>query len=683
MPPFFYDFFVFVQNNVYLCDFKSFVMKKILFLFLAIIATMPVFAQLEVKPGSFKEVPGFVNINTEKMYDDNDKPYAVLKIRTEKITDKQRRELLFQGDAQTFFEVEYQVGEVWLYISYYATYIKISHPDLSSTEFFFPYDMKPKHGYELTLTNKWDKSEEEEKIIYNYLIVRADQPNAMIYFDDVFVGEKEYSKSYPTGETHKWRIECDYYHPESGVAEILIGDPITIEKQLRPAFGFINVTTQPESGAVVFVDGNKVGVTPYKSERLKSGEHKVRVVKEMYNTMEQTVTVTDGKTTEANIKMTANFVNVSVTTDAQSDIYIDNDKKGTGSWKGRLSDGTHIFEAKKESHKTSTKNVTLVLGKDESITIPDPKPIYGILDVNSTPMGAKIIIDGKDRGTTPRVLTDVLVGQRTVRLEKNGYNADTKEVTITENKKTDLNVTLTIGKEISITTNGNGDKIFVDGKEIGTAPTKAVMSYGRHTVSAYNGNKSASKDVVVEQQGGIDHVYLTLKKETLASYASTGYKFLTLNASMSQYNNFSYGVTIGSMKKFGWFASVTTNFNFDTNADFECDAEHYVTIDGDSYYPEYTGTESYSSLSVMGGVLMRISGPVALRIGAGYGMRAKRYETNSGYWVKNTAMSQQGVDVSLGLQFNFRGFIVSIDGVTTNAKTYEMKIGLGYGLKNK
>lgn len=38
------------------------------------------------------------------MYDDNDKPYAVLKIRTENINNKQRRELEFGGDAATFLK---------------------------------------------------------------------------------------------------------------------------------------------------------------------------------------------------------------------------------------------------------------------------------------------------------------------------------------------------------------------------------------------------------------------------------------------------------------------------------------------------------------------------------------------------------------------------------------------------
>lgn len=130
----------------------------ILFLFLLSLSAM---AQLEVKSGSFKEVAGFVNINMDIQTDDNDVPFAVLKVKTENINDKQRRELLFQGDAATFIECEYKVGEVWVYLTYKATYLKISHPDLSSTEFWFPFDMEPKKGYELTLVNNAKLSEEE------------------------------------------------------------------------------------------------------------------------------------------------------------------------------------------------------------------------------------------------------------------------------------------------------------------------------------------------------------------------------------------------------------------------------------------------------------------------------------------------------------------------------------------
>lgn len=159
-------------------------MKKIFVFIFAVLLSLNALAQLEVKPGSFKEVPGFVNINTDKMDDDNNVLYAVVKVNTVNINDKQRHQLLFQGNAATFIEVEYHVGEVWVYLSSTpATYLKISHPDFGSTEFWFPFDLQPKKGYEMVLVNKTGMTPEAD--VYNYLVVTADQPNAAVYIDDV------------------------------------------------------------------------------------------------------------------------------------------------------------------------------------------------------------------------------------------------------------------------------------------------------------------------------------------------------------------------------------------------------------------------------------------------------------------------------------------------------------------
>lgn len=172
-------------------------MKKLLLLLMVIAGwAYNAFAQLEVKPGSFKEVVGFVNLDLDKQTDDNDQPYAVLKVKTENINDKQRRELKFQGDARTFFEIEYRDGEVWLYISYYATYLKISHPDLSSTEFYFPFDMQGKKGYEMTLVNN-AKSDIDEQKIKNMIDERLENVpvtstrDTIVVKETVVVKEKE------------------------------------------------------------------------------------------------------------------------------------------------------------------------------------------------------------------------------------------------------------------------------------------------------------------------------------------------------------------------------------------------------------------------------------------------------------------------------------------------------------
>lgn len=512
-------------------------MKKLLLSIFAILLSLNALAQLEVKEGSFKEVKGFVNINTDKMYDDNEKPYAVLKIKTVNISSKQRRELNFGGDARTYFEVEYKDGEVWLYISYYASFIKISHEEMSSTEFYFPFDLQPKKGYELTLVNK-SASLAPVKDVYNFMIVSADQSNATIYIDNEYVGEQEVYKSFKAGEKHVWRIECELYHTENGEAVIpnKEGENITVNKTLRPAFGYLNVTSTPEDGAVVFVDGKKVGQTPYKSDKLASGEHKVRVMKEMFSTVEKTFTVNDGQTINAPMNMSANFVSVTITTDSESEIYVDNEKKGKGTWSGRLSDGEHALEARKVSHKPTIKNVQLVLGKNETLVIPNPEPICGTLEVVSNPIGANIIIDGKDFGTTPRVLANVLIGTHELRLEKTGCAPVAKTITLDETNKLSINEKLSTGREIAITTDGTGDKIFVDGNYIGDSPLTTTLSFGEHEIAAIrgysgdinalkdlnggtlkginaidgvNGIKAAAKTVTVSQTGGATSVQLT------------------------------------------------------------------------------------------------------------------------------------------------------------------------------
>ena len=483
-------------------------MRKYIVLIVTLLLTLNVKAQLVVEPDSFKEVPGFVILDHDKT-DVNDVPFAVIKIRTRNIDDSQRRKLTFGGNLSIDTDIQYKVGEVWLYLTYHADYIKISHPDFSSTEFTFPFDMKPNGCYELTLVNNSNfGAAVPVKQQYNYLIVKADQPDAAISFDGQFVNMGEASKSYKVGETHTWSIECELYHPESGSATIVKDNAVTIEKTLRPAFGFINVTSTPENGANVFIDNKFAGTTPFKTDRIASGEHKVRVMKEMYSTAEKTVTVTDGNTTQANVALAANFVNTNVTTDSNSDIYIDNELVGKGRWTGCLSAGSHTFEARKASHRPSLKNVTLTLGKDESITIPNPEPIYGTLDVNSSPMGATITIDGRNCGTTPKVLYDVLIGNHELRLEKSGCAAVTKTITLDETNLLAVNEKLPTGREISISTDRQGDEIYCDGNYLGASPLTATLSFDTHNIKAVRDSKAVEKTITVSQTGGDSSVKL-------------------------------------------------------------------------------------------------------------------------------------------------------------------------------
>ena len=381
-------------------------------------------SQLRVVDGSFKEIPGFVDMSEKT--DDNNKPFAVVIIKTLNINEQERAKLRFSSDAMSYVEVEYRVGEVWLYVSYYASFLKIKHPDLSSApDFYLPFDMQPRHGYELVL-EKYNVAPAPDAQTINYLIVRCDQPDASICIDGSFVGMKEGSKALGVGEKHSWQIDCGLYHSESGEVTITEGEPVTVERNLRPAYGFLKVTSSPENGATVFINNNKVGTTPYSSERLQSGSYNVRVMKEMFSLSEKSFLVKDNETTVANMVLNPNFATLSLNTDPASDIFIDGERVAKGQWNGRLSSGTHLVEARKPSHRNSSLKVNLSNGENKTITLPNPEPIYSMLDINSQPMGAKILIDGEDFGTTPRVIKNILVGEHTLsretRLRETGKN---------------------------------------------------------------------------------------------------------------------------------------------------------------------------------------------------------------------------------------------------------------------
>ncbi len=176
----------------------------------------------------------------------------------------------------------------------------------------------------------------------------------------------------------------------------------------------------PEEGAEVFINGEKRGLTPLIINQLRSGEHEVRVVKTMYLPNSKKITIAEGQTYNENITLQANFANV--TLNAAGDIYINDERKAAGQWKGRLLPGNYKVEVKKASHRPSLATLSLKAGEDKTVPLQAPTPIYGSLDITSTPSAADIYVDGQATGQqTPYLMNKLLIGQHEVEFRKNNY----------------------------------------------------------------------------------------------------------------------------------------------------------------------------------------------------------------------------------------------------------------------
>ena len=707
-------------------------MKKILLLIFVLIG-LTSYSQIHVKEGSFRKIDGFVMLDKASHVDDNEAEMALIKISTENITAEERARFEFKGNAITFFDAHFMTGEIHLYVSHVATFIEIIHPDFGKTEYWLPENLCGYCGYEMVVVSDFNRPNDPVKPQTTYLVISCDQPDALIYIDDVFVGNGKVNKSFKIGSKHTWKIECDSYYTESG--SLTLNKKEVIDIPLRPAFGGLEVKTTPESGASVFVDNKYYGNSPCKIEKLKSGTYTLKVVKEMYKTSERTIVIKDNETTPVDLEMTANFSNITITTDSQSDIYVDEQFVGKGKWSGRLSQGTHFVEAKKLNHKTSSKNINVVLGKNESIAINAPQPITGHLDIDSNPMDAEIYIDGKHYGTTPNVIADLLIGNHELRLEKQGCAPLYKTIVIKEGETLSLNETMTTGRKVVVSSSCNTDDVYIDNKYVGKSPVTTNLSYGTHSVKVQRDGKAVTKNIdvlvgnsaievevafgkllsIISSAKG-DKVYVDNKyvgetplkvdlslethevevrrgklydqkriyvhetlersfyfdphKESLSKYLRNGVDFITLNWAYTSSPQHSFGITFGSLKGAGWFASLMSGLDFRGYSAGK--TEDVVQL---------TGESASSRLSVVGGLIFRMGGPVCGKLGAGFGMRTKCWEATDGNWYKNSANSTIGADITAGLQLNFRHATFSVDMVTTNFKTVEVKLGMGVNWK--
>lgn len=86
----------------------------------------------------------------------------------------------------------------------------------------------------------------------------------------------------------------------------------------------------------------------------------------------------------------------------------------------------------------------------QTISLLAPKPIYGSLNVKSTPVSATVYIDGKAVGETPMYLDEIMIGDHEVMMTKDGY-ADYKEwVAVKKGELVQVNAELRVAPEGAI-----------------------------------------------------------------------------------------------------------------------------------------------------------------------------------------------------------------------------------------
>ncbi|MBO4605627.1 MAG: PEGA domain-containing protein [Bacteroidales bacterium] len=254
---------------------------------------------------------------------------------------------------------------------------------------------------------------------------------------DAFIAEGRYYFQVESRFYETWAQDVDI---KKGMKEINVS--------LKPSFGLLKLNTVPE-GADVFVDGEFIGTTPIvQSDKIAKGDHSIMFRKKDYYVANQKISVKgDGSVqTVQSVTLKPQFGTVTVLCDDKEAELVITDPSGSEVFRGKSGEKvqlnsqlTYKIESNRPSHIPQSRGIigSTIEGRAVDVKVDAPVPIYGELQISSTPSRAEVLIDGKSAGMTIFSQT-ILIGEHLVELQKDGYEPLRFVVMIERDKTTQI-----------------------------------------------------------------------------------------------------------------------------------------------------------------------------------------------------------------------------------------------------
>ncbi|GEM_PF-3173730 len=444
---------------------------------------------------SFTALPNDLDARVNSsVKDQNGEKCALIKV----VTDQEG--FVWEGGMLGVRKVTRKTGEYWVYVPHGAKKITIKHDQLGVLrDYHYEKPIKKARVYEMVLTTgKVRRVVEPQKVEHVYLLINSNPKGAAFYLDGTYMGKTPLQSKVKRGH-YNYRFSRTMYQPMAGKVDLTeVEDEKEINADLSPDFGSLHVTTEPEKGGRLILDGNRLGQkTPATLDTLASGSHWIKAEKNWFEPVRRQVQVKPGQRDTVNLQLNPAYGHISVESKPRANLFIDNDPKGSGKFQTRLMPGVYTIRAEKQKHHADARTVEINRGDRRSITL-HPQPKVGFLEVITTPWHARITLNGREYGQTPEMISDLLVGQYHLVVDKKGYGSIQKDIRIQESDTLRLKKQLPEARMVKIKTTPRGARVHIDGQGKGLTPLKTELSFGSHKLTFYkNGYEVYNRKVEI------------------------------------------------------------------------------------------------------------------------------------------------------------------------------------------
>ncbi len=212
----------------------------------------------------------------------------------------------FRADALGIVAQEKHNGEYWLYVPYGARSLSFAHQGYFPLLYQYPQAIEEGVVYELRL-NSFDTATgaAAQNLTTQMFVLTHNPDDAKVYIDDMEVASEHgvFAAMMSKGE-HTYKVVADQYEEAEG-SFALADQPVRESVTLQPLFATMQIFTLPDNDFDISLNGEKVGVSPYKSGRLEPGNYRVHIEKKDFYPVDTLVRLREGDNIQFTCKLTS------------------------------------------------------------------------------------------------------------------------------------------------------------------------------------------------------------------------------------------------------------------------------------------------------------------------------------------------------------------------------------------
>ncbi|MFH0807121.1 MAG: PEGA domain-containing protein, partial [Elusimicrobiota bacterium] len=457
---------------------------------------------------SFKEEQTDISARQNKRTDSNGETCALIKVRTT------IEGINFDSNLGIVGMIDYAKGDYWVYVSPGEKRLEIYKSGFQKKVYDFPVAIKPATVYIMEVSGR-DESIEVGKDLCK-ITFRLNEADVYIARGDnapVKAKDKTTVFNLPKGN-YKYTFSKNGFQSLTKELNITVDQVLDISlvpgqnTTVMKMPGIVIISSEP-AGAEVFLNGQKVGITPFQDEVI-AGEYSIMLSKNMYNSYSASVVMAAGETKDLPVmKLVPKFGYISITSSpAGAKIFLDNQMIGnTPLTKQLIESGSHKLKTELDLYHSEEQPLQVNDGDEKNLTF-TLKPAFGSLVINSEPQGAELYIDNQPAGKTPYRNEKMASRNYFVKAQMELWVDAEERIEVIDGQKTEI--LLVLAKNYGgINITAPQAEIFIEGKKAGQNQYSSNLSPGKYVVTAKREKHRDAQQEVFISIGKTETITLT------------------------------------------------------------------------------------------------------------------------------------------------------------------------------